>query len=65
MIWQKDVDLDGSLRYLLRREPWLLPLCVLTRYSRSMWNMVYADGIVNVQGSLKEVKRKAEGMLGL
>jgi hypothetical protein len=65
VVWCKERDLDGTLRYVLRHAPELLPLCALTRYSRRNWSLVHTDGILNVYGSLKEVKHKAMGMLGL
>jgi hypothetical protein len=65
VVWQKDVELNGTLRYVLRQAPGFLPLCVLTRYSRRNWSLVHTDGILNVHGSLKEAKHKAMGMLGL
>jgi hypothetical protein len=65
MIWHPEHDLDGRLRYILKQGASFLPLCVITRYDRYNWTLLHADGLVTIKGGLKEVKQKAEGMLGV
>jgi hypothetical protein len=64
-VWCKERDLDGTLRYVLCRERGFLPMCILSRHVGRHWNLYCVDRILNVYGSLKEAKNKAEGMLGL
>jgi hypothetical protein len=65
VIWHPEHDLDGSLRYVLRNEPRLLPLAVLVRKKGSEWALWHADGMKFLRGTLPAVKNQAEGMLGL
>jgi hypothetical protein len=64
MEWARDKEF-GGLRYVLRYGPGFLHMATLTRRGRSDWDLITADRVQAMAGRLKDVKNKAEGMLGL
>jgi hypothetical protein len=64
MEWARDKEF-GGLRYCLRYGPGFLHMATLTRRGRSDWDLITADRVQAMAGNLKDVKNKAEGMLGL